>query len=166
MADTALPTIKDAQLFLNRTENAKLTIDGEKGPATTAAVVAWQTKHGIVPATGNLDPDTLARMFPAKDKAADKPMTIQATAFDWVLNYAQSKIVWAAAALVAFAVTFIQTKFGLDIPPETQKWISSGIVLIGGVVISVLRGWAKDTGRIASKTPAVIQKPDEWVGQK
>lgn len=159
------PTIKDVQLFLNRTDAAGLVADGEKGPATTAAVVAWQSSHGITPATGNLDPDTLAKMFPVMDRAAAKPLTIQATAIDWVLNYAQSRIVWAAGLLVALAVGWINTRFGIQVSPEIDKLVTGLLVTGFGALIAFLRGQAKDTGRIASKMPAVIQKPNEWVGQ-
>lgn len=166
MADAKTPTIKDVQLFLNRTENAKITIDGEKGPETTAAVVAWQTKHGIDPATGNLDPDTLAKMFPVMDKAASKPLTIKATVQDWVLNFVESKINQVAVAAVALAIGWITTKFGINVSPEIQQWVTSGLIALGGAIIVFLRGMGKDTPRVASQTPAVIQKPDEYVGQK
>jgi peptidoglycan hydrolase-like protein with peptidoglycan-binding domain len=164
MTDT--PTIKDVQLFLNRTTNAGLVPDGEKGEKTTAAVVAWQTANGISPATGNLDPETLAKMFPAMERAANKPLSIQATIQDWILNFAASKINQVAVALVALAVGWISTKFGFDVPPEVQNWVTSGLVVLGGAVIVFLRGMGKDVPRVADKTPAVIQKPAEYVGQK
>ncbi len=166
MAEAQTPTIKDVQLFLNRTENARLTIDGEKGPATTAAVVAWQTKHGITPATGLLDPATLGKMFPVMDGATNKPLTIQATVTDWILNFVQSKINQVAVAAVALAVGWISTKFGINVSPEIQQWVTSGIIVAGGSIIVLLRGLGKDTPRVASRAPAVIQKPDMWVGQK
>jgi peptidoglycan hydrolase-like protein with peptidoglycan-binding domain len=164
MAET--PTIKDVQLFLNRTDAAKLVADGEKGPATTAAVVAWQTSHGIDPATGNLDPITLAKMFPVMEREASKPLTIQATIQDWVLNWAQSRIVWAAGALVALTLGWINTRFGITLPPDVEKLVTGLLVTAGGALIAFLRGMAKDTERVASKMPAVIQKPAEYVGQK
>jgi peptidoglycan hydrolase-like protein with peptidoglycan-binding domain len=166
MAEAKTPTIEDVQLYLNRTENAALLPDGEKGPATTAAVVAWQTKHGIDPATGNLDPVTLGKMFPAMDNATSKPLTIQATVQDWVLNFVESKINQVAVAAVAIAIGWITTKFGINVSPELQQWVTSGLIALGGAVIVFLRGMGKDTPRVASKTPAVIQKPDEYIGQK
>lgn len=165
MAEDKMPTIKDAQLFLNRTNSAGLVIDGEKGPATTAAVAAWQASHGIEP-TGILDPVTLGKMFPAMDNATTKPLTIQATVQDWVLNWAQSRIVWAAGALVLFAVTWINTRFGIQVSPEIENLITGVLISAGGALIAFLRGMGKDTPRVASRAPAVIQKPDMWVGQK
>lgn len=165
MADAATPTIKDVQLFLNRTNAAGLVTDGEKGPATTAAVAAWQARHGIE-ATGILDPVTLGKMFPAMDNATSKPLTIQATIQDWVLNFVESKINQVAVAVAALAIGWITTKFGINVSPELQQWVTSGLIALGGALIVFLRGMGKDTPRVASRTPAVIQKPDKWVGQK
>ena len=165
MAEDKMPTIKDAQLFLNRTNSAGLVIDGEKGPATTAAVAAWQTSHDIEP-TGILDPVTLGKMFPAMDNATTKPLTIQATVQDWILNFVESKINQVAVAAAALAIGWITTKFGINVSPELQQWVTSGLIALGGALIVFLRGMGKDTPRVASRAPAVIQKPDMWVGQK
>ena len=165
MADAATPTIKDVQSFLNRTNSAGLTLDGEKGPATTAAVAAWQASHGIEP-TGILDPATLAKMFPAMDNATAKPLTIQATVQDWVLNFVESKINQVAVGLLAAALLWINTRFGIQVSPEIEKLVLGLLVAGGTAVITLLRGMGKDTPRVASRAPAVIQKPDMWVGQK
>ncbi len=166
MADTKTPTIKDVQLFLNRTSTAGLVADGEKGEKTTAAVVAWQTTHGIDPATGNLDPVTLAKMFPVMDNASSKPLTIQATAMDWVLNFVQSKINQVAVALAGLLFTWIATKFGFQVPADLQQWVTSGLAAAGLALIVFLRGRGLDTPRVTSQAPAVIMKPNEYVGQK
>lgn len=159
------PTIKDVQLFLNRTNAAGLLPDGEKGPATTAAVTAWQAEHGLTP-TGILDPATLGKMFPVMDNAAAKPLTIQATFQDWVLNFVQSKINQVAVAAVALAVGWISTKFGISVSPEIQQWVTSGIVVVAGSVIVLLRGMGKDTPHVTQTTPSVIQDPSKFIAAK
>lgn len=164
MADT-LPGIKDVQLFLNRTNKAGLVVDGEKGPATTAAVASWQKDHGLTE-TGILDPETLAKMFPKMEQAASKPLTIQATIQDYFLNFAQSKIVWVAGALVAAVVAWVNTRFGFKVPPEIVNWVTSGLVTLGGALIMWWRTRGTDTSKIAAVAPAVILDPTKWVGQK
>ncbi len=167
MADAKLPTTKDVQLYLNRTMGAGLTVDGEKGPATTEAVAKFQSeKMGMKPPTGILDPRTLATMFPVMDQQSVKPLSIQAGIKAWVLNFAQSRIVWAASALVGLAVAWINTRFGIQVSPEVYKLVTGLLVSAFGALIAALRGGALDDGRVARKTPAVIQKPTEWVGQK
>lgn len=135
-------------------------LDGLAGPKTSAAVVEFQKAKGL-PETGKVDPRTLSAMFP---KAATKPKTIVASLQDYVLNYAQSKIVWVAGVLVAAAVTWINTKFGIQVPPDLENWITGGIVTVGGLIIAVLRGQGRDTPRVTSVQPAVIRSPAETVG--
>ncbi len=135
-------------------------LDGLAGPKTAAAVVEFQKSKGL-PETGKVDPKTLAALFP---KAETKPRTIVASLQDYVLNYAQSKIVWVAGVLVAAAVTWINTKFGIQVPPDLENWITGGIVTVGGLIIAVLRGQGRDTPRVTSVQPAVVRKPEETVG--
>lgn len=161
MANT--PTNLDVQEKLKSLGLYDGDLDGLAGPLTAAAVVAFQKSKGLTE-TGKLDNSTLAALFPST--VANRPTGIQATVTDWVLNYAQSKIVWVAGALVGAAAIWINTKLGLNIPDSLKDTITQLIIYGGGALIVVLRGWAKDTGRVASKTPAVIQKPAEFVGQQ
>lgn len=149
-------TVAEAQQALKNRGFDPGLIDGAAGENTAAAVVAFQKSSGLKE-TGKLDPETLAILFPSA-----RPNTIQATVMDYVLNYAQSKIVWAAGVLVVAVVGWVQTQFGFDVPPGVSEWVTSGLVLAGGGAIAIIRGWGKDTPRIASVTPAVIQKPQEY----
>lgn len=159
-------TLKEVQLRLNSkpSTSPKLDPDGDKGEKTTAAVVAYQKSEGLKE-TGIVDADTLARLFP-EDGRQSSPHTIQATIQDWVLNFAASKINQVAVAAVALAVGWISTKFGFNVPADVQQWVTSGIIVLGGSVIVFLRGMGKDVPRVANKTPAVIEKPTEYVGQQ
>lgn len=157
------PTIADVQRYLNSKGFGPLVVDGEKGPATTEAVSKFQKdRMAMDPPTGILDPVTLAAMFPEKDRVAARPLTIQATIQDYVLNFVQSKIVWAAGALVALAVTWINTRFGFRVPAELENWVTSGIITLGAAVIAWLRTRGTDTSRIASVAPSVILDPTKW----
>ncbi len=155
-------TVLDVQTKLRELNLYSGDLDGLAGPKTAAAVVAFQESKGLTP-TGKLDPKSLGLLFP---KAPEKPRGIQATITDWVLNYAQSKIVWAAGLLVAAAVTWINTRFGFQVPPELENWVTTGLVSLFALIIAVLRGQGKDTPRVTSVQPAVVQKPTEFVGQK
>lgn len=135
-------------------------VDGLAGKLTAEAVVAFQKSKGL-PETGKVDPVTLAALFPS---AVSRPKTIVATFRDYLLNYAQSKIVWAAGVLVAAIVAWVQTKFGFSVPPDVVNWVTTGLVTVGGLLIAVLRGQGKDTPRIADVQPAVVKQPDVTVG--
>lgn len=149
-------TVAEAQQALKNRGFDPGLIDGAAGENTAAAVVAFQKSRGLKE-TGKLDPETLAELFPAA-----QPRTIQATLMDYVLNYAQSKIVLIAGALVVSVVGWVNTQFGLSVPAEVSDWVTTGLVLAGGGAIAIIRGWGKDTPRVASVTPAVIQKPQEY----
>ncbi len=159
--------LKEIQQRLNNSPavSPKLMLDGEKGPATTAAVVAFQKANNLKE-TGIVDEFTLAKLFPEDGHERGETHTIQATLQDWVLNFFASKINQVAVAGVALAVGWISTKFGVQVSPEVQQWVTSGIVVLGGSVIVFLRGMGKDVPRVASKAPAVIERPTEYVGQK
>jgi len=53
-------TVRDLQEALNKT-GSNLIVDGDYGPATTAAVVTFQTTHGLKP-DGDAGPITLAKL--------------------------------------------------------------------------------------------------------
>jgi peptidoglycan hydrolase-like protein with peptidoglycan-binding domain len=156
------PTNADVQEKLKSLGLYDGEVDGLAGPVTAAAVVAFQKSKGLTE-TGKLDNPTLAAMFPST--VANRPTGIQATILDWVLNYAQSKIVWAAGALALVAIGWVQTKFGINLPPDVENTITSLLVAGGTALIAILRGWGKDTPRVTAKSPAVIQQPARFVGQ-
>lgn len=161
MAST--PTIADVQRFLNSKGYGPLVVDGEKGPATTASVSKFQKDRlAMDPPTGILDPATLAAMFPEKDRVAAKPLTIQATVQDYILNFLQSKITWAATALLGLVVTFVNTKFGLTLPEDVQNWVLQGMVAAGTALIVWWRTRGTDSSKISLVTPSVIKNPTQW----
>jgi peptidoglycan hydrolase-like protein with peptidoglycan-binding domain len=135
-------------------------LDGLAGPKTSAAVVEFQKAKGL-PETGKVDPKTLAALFP---KAETKPRTIVASLQDYILNYLNSKIVWAAGLLAAAVIGWVSTRFGIQVPPDVEQWITSGIVTVGTLIIAVLRGQGKDTPRVTSIQPAIVKRPAETVG--
>lgn len=64
---------------------------------------------------------------------------IPASAIDYLLNFLQSKIVWATGILVIAVDTFVSTHWGLNLPADVNAWITTGLVTVGGVVIAWLR---------------------------
>lgn len=161
MAD-ALPGIKDVQEFLNRTNAARLVVDGEKGPATTAAVVEWQKSHGIDPPTGILDPVTLGKMFPVMDQKTSGPLTIKARIEDYFANLISSKINGVAVLIVGFVVTWINTRFGFTVPQDVVNWVTGGVVTLGLALIGWWRTRGTDPSKIATVAPGVIMDPTKW----
>lgn len=157
------PTIADVQRYLNAKGFGPLVVDGEKGPATTEAVSKFQKdRMAMDPPTGILDPTTLAAMFPEKDRATTKPLTIQAKLEDYILNLVQSKINVAAVALVGLVVAWINTRFGFKVPQELVNWITGGLVALGGSLIVWWRTRGTDPSKISSVTPGVILDPTKW----
>lgn len=153
-------TVADVQAALQSLGFSPGDIDGEGGPKTAAAVAKFQETRGLT-VNGKLDPATLGKLFPSSLGEPAAPRTIQATMMDWALNFAQSKIVWAAGLLLAAVVAWVNTKFGISVSPDIQNAVTSLIVAAGAGLIAILRGWSIDTPRVASTTPLVIQKPGE-----
>lgn len=157
-------TIADVQTALKSLGFDPGVIDGAAGPKTAAAVVAFQESRSLTP-NGKLDPTTLAKLFPSSLVASSGPRTIQATVQDWALNWAQSKIVWAAGLLLATVLAWLNTRFGIQVSPEIENAVTGLLVTAGTAIIALLRGRSLDTPRVASVTPAVIQNPAEYTGQ-
>ncbi len=130
-------------------------IDGAIGIKTSGALSKFQETKGLV-VNGTPDSPTLKALFPGPTG----PRTIQATAWDWVLNFATSRVVWAAGAIVAAVAVWVNTKLGLNIPADLQNTITQLLVYGGMALIGLLRTFA-DSPHVANKQPAVIQKPAE-----
>jgi peptidoglycan hydrolase-like protein with peptidoglycan-binding domain len=154
-------TVAEAQTALKSLGFDPGEIDGAVGPKTAAAVVEFQKSRGLAE-NGKFDPPTLNALFPSTLVPKAGNGTIQATVMDWVLNYAQSKIVWAAGVLIVGVVGWVNGQFGVEVSPDVQNAVTSLLVAAGGALIAILRGWGKDTPRVASVAPAVVQKPAEW----
>ncbi len=133
-------------------------LDNKGGTLTAAAVVEFQKANKIEPATGKLDPATLEALFPHK---VEPPKTIQATFQDWILNGITSKTNWAAGAMVAAVVVWVNSRFGIQVPPDVEKAVTVLLVAVFGALIGVLRT-RFDSPHVADRTPAVIQKPAEF----
>jgi hypothetical protein len=50
-------------------------------------------------------------------------------------------VILVLCCLVAFGVSWVQTQWGFDVPPDVQKWVTTGLISLGGSVIFILRGW-------------------------
>lgn len=89
--------ILEAQLALDRIGFSPGSMDGQFGPQTRAAVKAFQQREGVPP-TGNLDPDTLARLQLAVPPLATYTVTtndlarLQPLATTWVGKSQQSAL--------------------------------------------------------------------------
>lgn len=153
----AAHTIAEVQDKLSNLGFYNGDIDGLGGPLTAEAVAKFQEMKQLT-VTGKLDPTTLQYLFPG---VPEGPKTIKATIADYALNFAKSKTVWAAGALVAFLVTWVQTKFGLDVSPEVQNLVTQGIVYAFGALIAVLQT-AFNSPHMTTKQPGVVQKPAEF----
>lgn len=150
-------TIEQVQKVLAEQGLYKGDIDNKGGPLTAAAVVEFQKKHGLVE-TGKLDKETLAKLFPHK---IEPPQTIKATFMDWVLNGITSKANQAAVAGVAAIIAWLSMRYGINLPPDVEEWITRGAVLAVGAVVVAIRT-RFDSPHVADKAPAVIQKPAEF----
>lgn len=158
-------TVKEAQHALNMamkltptTVPPAIAEDGVVGKEETAPmIVKFQlAQEPPLPATGAFDERTLDALFPNSPTTA--PKTIQATIEDYVINFIQSKIVWAAGVLVALAVTWINTRFGFNVPTDIQNEVTGLLVGGFGALIMWLRTFA-DAPHVTNVQPAVVKQP-------
>jgi peptidoglycan hydrolase-like protein with peptidoglycan-binding domain len=133
-------------------------IDGAIGPVSSEAIGKFQEAKNL-PVTGIPDPETLKLLFPGP--ASTGPRSIQVTMQDWMLNLVLSKTNWAAAAMVGVLVTFLNTKFGLNIDAKAQTaltvLIASGFATLIGVLQTRF-----NSPHVTTKQPAVVAKPAEF----
>lgn len=151
-------TNEEVQTALNKAGFGPIDVDGSVGPQTAEAVTKFQTANDLA-INGQLDEDTLAKMFPPRTtEEARAPRGIQATVMDWVLNAVTSKINAVAATLAAAVLLWINTKFGLVVSPEVETWVTGGLVMIGTTLIGLFRTFANNP-RVTKAKPAVILNP-------
>lgn len=151
-------TVEEIQAKLKQLGHYAGEVDGLAGKVTSEAVVAFQKAKGL-PETGKVDPDTLAAMFPGT-VVGYSSTTIKAKLIDYAVNFAQSKINGAAAALVAMLATWVYTKFGVQVDESTSNAVTVIIASAGGGLIWVLRTFF-NSPRVSTKQPAVVQQPAE-----
>lgn len=153
----AAHSISDVQDKLTNLGFYNGDIDGLGGPLTAEAVGKFQEMKQL-PVTGKLDPTTLQYLFPG---IPEGPKTIKATIADYVLNLVKGKTAWAAAALTALIVGWVQTKFGFSVPAELKDAITTILSLAGGGLILLLQA-AFNSPHMTTKQPGVVQKPAEF----
>jgi len=112
--------------------------DGDFGPITLAAVKKFQLANGLE-ASGQPTAATLAKLFPGATAPNSGVNWMQAKFIDYVLNGLTSKINWAAGAMVAALVLWLQTKFGFTLPQDLQNSITIILVSAFAFLIGVLR---------------------------
>ncbi len=154
----AAHTIAEVQTALNRGGFGPIDVDGVAGAQTDGAVSKFQTARGLT-ATGTLDPETLAALFPGA-AVSTSPKTIQGTITDYLLNFIKSKTVYAAGALVAAIALWVNTKFGLNIPADVQNTVTQLIVYGAVALIGILQTFW-NSPHMTTKQPAVVQIPSE-----
>ena len=128
-------------------------IDGILGGKSALAISLYRKDHDLSEAAVidnallrslNLTPETIVQL-----------PQIGATVADYFLNFITSKIAWAAAAMVAVAVAWINTRFGYNVPPEVQNTVTALIVSGFGALIMLLRTFA-NAPKVVSKMPETI----------
>lgn len=130
---------KELQIALQKRGLYKGPIDGILGQASLAAMQAFERQQGFT-ATSYFDPRILPRLGLTQE--TQMPVSgVPAQIGDYILNLVQSKIAWAAAAMVALAVGWINTRFGFQVPQDIQNLVTGLIVSGGGALILILRGW-------------------------
>lgn len=140
---------------------AQLDADGHFGPMTQAALMKFQTDHGLT-ADGNPSVETTTALGipPIYTDPPPKPKglnIVQAGIADYVLNFLTSKIAWAAAAMVALAVTWINTRFGFNVPPDVQNTVTALLVSGFGALIMLLRTFFS-APKVVTKAPLIVTK--------
>lgn len=119
--------------------NPPLAIDGALGPRSLFAMKQFQQRVHLLP-TDYFDP----RILPFLGLAQEPNMPVSgvpAQLGDYVLNILESKVAWAAAAMVAVVVGWISTKFGISVPPDVQQLVTGLLVSAFGALIVILRGF-------------------------
>ena len=134
--------------------------DGAFGGKSLAAYNHWRASKGLGP-VNHVSMVELEALFPIplplKIKAPKGLTIVQATIFDYVINFLTSKIAWTATAMVAVVVGWVSTKFGIDVPADVQNQVTGLLVTGFGMLIAVLRTFF-NSPKIATKQPEIIKK--------
>ncbi|MEV7045060.1 peptidoglycan-binding protein [Amycolatopsis sp. NPDC051061] len=97
--------VKALQYLLNSQHNAGLTVDGDFGPATLAAVKSFQTAHGLT-ADGAVGPNTWSALVPTVNAGStgDAVRAVQAelTAHGWATTISGTLDAATVTSLKAF----------------------------------------------------------------
>ena len=151
-------TVEEIQVQLQKLGFYAGEVDGLAGKITAEAVVAFQESKNL-PATGKVDPVTLAALFPGVIQSYS-PKTIKGKLIDYVLNLVKSKTVWAATIAVAALVGWVNGQFGIEVTPEVQDTVttllSTGLLALVGLFQS-----AFNSPHMTTKQPAVVNQPAE-----
>lgn len=135
--------------------------DGNLGNDTAKAVVRFRASHGLSAVAV-----TDAKMLQLLNLNNEGPMSnpngigipaIGATLEDYLINAITSKINWFALLMTGVIVTFVNTRFGLNLDAATQNTITTVLtsVLLAGV--GILRTFF-NSPHVASVPPAVVKK--------
>lgn len=129
--------------------------DGLGGHETQQAIRDFQASNGLA-VTGQFDQPTRDKLNPPKPKGFTMPdFGIPASISDYALNFITSKINWFAALMTGVIVTFVNTKFGLNLDAGTQAAITTILVTImmGGVWL--LRTFLS-APKVVTKAPLIV----------
>ena len=118
---------------------ARDQVDGVFGPISLAAYNRYRATRGLPPVNTTSIAELEAVLFPKPQPVWKGPNIVQATIIDYLLNMATSKINWAAAALVAVVVGWLNTKYGFNVPQDVQNYVTGLLVAGGGALIVILR---------------------------
>lgn len=151
---------KALQTELKRRGFYKGAIDGKLWDQSADAIIAFRNSIGRKPATSNFNTQLLDDLGLTKEATVADSTIISgaiATAGDYLLNFISSKINWAAIALVGLAVGWINTRFGINVPPDIQNSVTGWLITGGGALIVVLRTWFNKPKVIAGTTVTVVK---------
>lgn len=128
-------------------------IDGKLGGKSAAAIILYRKDHDL-----GAKPVIDAQLLRALNLNTEPKMqlpNIGASLADYFLNFITSKINWAAMALVGLAVTWINTRFGIQVPAEVQNTVTGLLVTAGGALIVLLRTFF-NAPKVVTKMPDTI----------
>lgn len=149
----SLDNRKRLQAALNAAgANPPLIVDGVLGALTADAIRAYRARIGL--GAGAVIDNKLLSSLNLTETIMDNNIVggVIATGWDYLLNAASSKIVWAAGAMVAIIVGWISTKFGINIPPDQQQWVTGILVTAFGALIAWLRTFKNNPKVISGGT--------------
>lgn len=151
---------KALQTELARRGFYKGKIDGLLYEQSADAIIAFRKSIGRTPAVSNFNTQLLIDLGLTQEPPMADTTIISgaiATAGDYLLNFLSSKINWAAIALVGLAVGWINTRFGINVPPDIQNSVTGWLITGGGALIVLLRTFFNKPKVIAGTTVTVVK---------